>query len=175
MTRVTIGGVLGGIAMWIVGFLFWGTPLNRLAFSVGDDAANAAVQASLAQHLGPTGTGVYAIPWVGTTSGSALFAQGPTAIVLYNSSGFPVIDTGALVGGLILAIVCAVLIGFALLGVSGIARTFGDRLRLVFNHAPWGYYVYLWLSDLVSLVVAGGLIARWFLPNAPAAAGVSSI
>ena len=28
MPRVLLGGLLGGFAMWIVGFIFWGTPLS---------------------------------------------------------------------------------------------------------------------------------------------------
>jgi len=63
-----------------------------------------------------------------------------------------------------------------------IATNFGDRMRVailfplaavlwmhvgqaVFNHAPWGYYIYLWISDLVSFLVAGAIISRWFLPK----------
>jgi hypothetical protein len=34
----------------------------------------------------------------------------------------------------------------------------------VFNHMPWGYFVYLWISDVASWVAAGAVIA-WALPR----------
>ena len=46
MARMILGGVLGGVAMWLVGFIFWGTPLARIALSALDDATGAAVQAA---------------------------------------------------------------------------------------------------------------------------------
>ena len=51
MVRVVIGSLVGGIAMFIVGFLFWATPLQYLGYSRANDAQNAAVQLSLAQNL----------------------------------------------------------------------------------------------------------------------------
>lgn len=175
MGRTLLGGILGGIAMWFVGFVFWGTPLNRIALSVAPDSANAALQAALAQQLGPTGTGVYAVPWSGTQMGSSLYAQGPVAMIHYNASGFPVVDSAALIGGLVLSIIVALLIAFAVRGVAG-ALDFGGRLTLigltalavaayidlgqpVFNHAPWRYFIYLFVSDVASFVAAGAVIA----------------
>ncbi|WP_447513554.1 hypothetical protein, partial [Clostridioides difficile] len=70
MARLLLGGALGGLAMWLVGFVFWGTPLSLLALSQTDAATTAAVQAALAQHLGPLGSGAYPIPWAGTPQGT---------------------------------------------------------------------------------------------------------
>ena len=182
MARMVIGSVLGGIAMWLVGFLFWGTPLSRFALTVADEPASAAIQSMLAQQLGATGTGAYPVPWPGTPAATVLYGQGPTAMVFYNSSGYPVVDSAALIGGLVLAIVCALLIGVALLAVSARVTSFADRMKLVilfavaatlytdigqpvFNHMPWGYFIYLWLSNTIALIVAGAVIARWFLPK----------
>jgi hypothetical protein len=180
MGRALLGGILGGVAMWFVGFIFWGTPLNRLAFSVAPDAANAAVQSTLAQQLGPTGTGVYVVPWPGTQIGSGLFSQGPVATIHFNASGFPVVDGASLVGGLILAIICALLIAFAVRRVAA-GLSFGQRLTLVglfaiaipayidlgqivFNHGPAGYFIYLFISDMLSFLAAGAMIA-WMMPR----------
>ena len=100
MTRLFLGGALGGLAMWLVGFIFWGTPLSLLALSQTDAATTAAVQAALAQHLGPLGSGAYPIPWAGTPQGTQLYGQGPTALVMFNTGGFAMPDSGALIGGL---------------------------------------------------------------------------
>jgi len=180
MARLFLGGALGGLAMWLVGFIFWGTPLSLLALSKTDAATTAAVQAALAQHLGPLGTGAYPIPWPGTPQGTQLYGQGPTAMVLFNTSGFANPDSAALIGGLVLAILCALLAGFALRMVAA-TLGFADRLKLVaitavavtaysdlgqpiFNHAPWGYFFYLWVSDVASWIAAGAVLA-WALPR----------
>ncbi|MEP9357954.1 hypothetical protein [Sphingomonas sp. KR3-1] len=180
MTRLVLGGALGGLAMWLVGFLFWGTPLSLLALSRTDDATSAALHAALAQHLGPLGTGAYPVPWPGTPLGTQLYGQGPTAMVFFNSSGFANPDSASLIGGLMLAMLCVLLAGFAMRMIAT-GLGFRDRLKLVvlaavavtaysdlgqpvFNHAPLGYFLYLWISDVASWVAAGAVLA-WALPR----------
>ncbi len=187
MARVTIGSILGGFVLWLTGFIFWGTPLSRIALSALDDSGGAAVQAALRQHIGPMGAGAYPVPWPGTDIGTTLYGQGPSAMIFYHPGGLPVIDTAALIGGLILAIVCALLIGVALYAMRDRVATFGDRMRVVvlvvlaatlwtdigqpiFNHMPWRYFAYLWVSDVVGLIAAAAVISRWFLPSAAPAA-----
>ncbi len=186
MARLFLGGALGGLAMWLVGFIFWVTPLNLLALSKADDATSAALHAALAQHLGPLGTGAYPVPWPYTSTGTALYGQGPVAMILFNQHGFAAFDANALVGGLILAVICTLLAGFALRAVAG-GLDFAGRLRLVaivavavtaysdlgqpiFNHAPWGYFLYLWVSEVVSWIAAGAVLA-WALPRRAGVAG----
>lgn len=185
MPRAVLGGLLGGIAMWIVGFIFWGTPLKYLALTQTSDAASATIQATLAQQLGATGTGAYPIPWPDTPAGTQLYGHGPVATVLFNNSGFAVLDTSALIGGLILGIVCALLLAFVLARVT-VGMSFGGRLTVVglfalaitaysqlgqpiFNHAPWGYFIYLWISEIAGWLAAGAVIA-WLLPKPVAVA-----
>lgn len=180
MARLFLGGALGGLVMWLVGFIFWGTPLSLLALSKTDAATTAAVQTALAQHLGPLGTGAYPIPWPGTPQGTVLYGQGPTAMVLFNTSGFANPDSASLIGGLVLAIVCVLLAGVAMMRVAS-SFDFTTRLKLVaviavaitaysdlgqpiFNHAPLGYFLYLWISDVVSWIAAGAVLA-WALPQ----------
>lgn len=180
MPRLLLGGVLGGLAMWFVGFIFWGTPLSLLALSKTDDASSAVLQQALAQHLGPLGTGAYPVPWIGTPTGTQLFGQGPVSMVFFNSNGFANPDTASLIAGLVLAIVCTLVAGFALRLVAG-GLDFAGRLKLValvavavtaysdlgqpiFNHMPAGYFVYLWVSDVASWFAAGAVLA-WALPR----------
>ena len=54
MIRSVLGGLLGGLALFITGFLFWGTPLSALAISRADEQASANLQAALAQALNAT-------------------------------------------------------------------------------------------------------------------------
>ncbi|KAA9019864.1 hypothetical protein [Sphingobium limneticum] len=174
MVRTLIGGLLGGLAMFITGFIFWGTPLSALALSRVGDQASANLQAAMAQALSPTGTGVYVIPDPATAQGTILYGRGPVAQVFYNEGGFPVMDSGALIGGLILSLVVGVIISLAL---RFVLSDFASRARVtilfalaavlwlhigqaVFNHAPWGYIIYLAFSDFVALAVAGLIAAK---------------
>jgi hypothetical protein len=186
MIRTLIGGLLGGLAMFITGFIFWGTPLSALALSRVGDQASANLQAAMAQALSPTGTGVYVIPDPATAQGTILYGRGPVAQVFYNEGGFPVMDSGALIGGLILSLIVGVIIALAL---RFTLSDFASRARVtilfalaavlwlhigqaVFNHAPWGYILYLAFSDFVALAAAGLIAAK--LMESKAEAGMAT-
>lgn len=174
MVRTIVGGILGGIAMYLVAFIFWGTPLSALALSRANDQAGANLQTAMAQALTSTGTGVYVVPDPATAQGTVLYGKGPVAMIFYNNSGFPVTDSAALIGGLILALAVGVMIALAL---RFVAADFANRARVavlvsmaavlwmhvgqaVFNHAPWGYTLYLAFSDFIALAVAGLVPAK---------------
>lgn len=183
MVRVVIGSILGGLAQFVIGFLFWGTPLSAIALRSVDDATGAAIQRALAQTLTAHGTGTYAIPSPGTQQGTVLYGQGPVATVHFNLHGFPAVDGSALIAGLVLSILTALLIGLALFSVAQVVTRFEERAKLVllfvaaavlaldigqpiFNHYGWGYFLYSAVCDFLGLAAAGLVIARWFLPNA---------
>ena len=183
MIRLVIGSVLGGIAQWIVGFIFWGTPLSSIPFKVASDAQNAAVQAALAQNLTQIGTGTYFVPWPDTPQGTVLHGRGPVAMIHFNTDGFPLMNSSALVGGLILSIISVFLIGLILWLIADRVQDFATRARIVilatvatalyfvfgepvFNYyMPWPYYIYLGISDVIGLGVGGLIVARWFMPR----------
>lgn len=182
MTRAMIGGLFGGLALYLVGFIFWGTPLANLAFSGLDDSRSAALQAALAQYLTESGTGTYAVPWPGSGAGTILYGKGPIATIHFVAQGFPIMDTAALVWGLIFALITGLAIAAALYGIGHRVLAFADRARVavlfafaaafylhlgqpVFNHYGWGYFIYLFLSDFIGLSAAGIVVARWFLPK----------
>lgn len=184
MVRTVIGGIVGGIVQWLVGFLFWGTPLAKLPFHVAPDAANADLQLALARDLTPTGSGTYHVPWPGTAQGTVLHGQGPVALIHFNTGGFSTMSTSALVAGLVLSILSILLIGVALLPIARRVPEFELRARaglmialavsLYFTlgqpayspFLPWGYFVYLAIAQFVGLAAGVLVLARWFLPRA---------
>ena len=183
MIRTALGGLVGGVIMFVMGFVFWATPLGELPYLRASEPNNAALQIALAQALTPTGTGAYMIPaHTNSAAGTVLYAQGPIAIVHYNTSGFPTDGMGMMLPGLLFALISGLLMALGL-SVTG-AASFADRARLVvcfalavtswtilsqpvFNHFGWGYWVYSFIAESTSLILAGLVIARWFVP-APA-------
>lgn len=92
-------------------------------------------------------------------------------------------DSGALIGGLILSLVVGVIIALALRFALG---DFASRARItilfalaavlwlhigqaVFNHAPWAYMLYLAFSDFVALAAAGLIAAKLMEGKPPVA------
>lgn len=186
MTRSFIGGIVAGLILFAVGYLFWETPLSGIAYKSLPDAQGAAVQNALAQNLTQTGTGTYRIPDPKSQQGALLYARGPIATVDYNTGGFSPTPTGGLIPGLIVAIGAGMLIAFGI-GAVAAGRAFADLARLVVllslgvstwiflsapiaNHFAWGFWIYAFLAEAVSFIAAGLAVARWFVPHAHVAA-----
>jgi hypothetical protein len=181
MAKTFIGGLVAGIILFVTGFIFWGTPLGEIPFSTAGDAQNAAVQTALAQNLTQSGTGTYIIPAHQSAPGAVLYAQGPIATVHFNTMGFSPDDMSMLLPGFIFAIVSGLLIAFGLGAVSR-GKHFADLAQLVvlfsigvtawtllaqpvFNHFGWGYWIYSFIAETTALILAGLVVARWFVPR----------
>ena len=191
MVRTFLGGLVGGVLMFFIGFIFWGTPLSEAAFSRAGDAESAAVQLAMAQNLSRSGTGTYIIPSPSTAQGTVLYGRGPIATVHFNTSGFAANDMGMMLPGLIFALVSGLLMSF---GIGAVAKenSFAETARFailfslgvtiwtilaqpVFNNYGWPYWIYLFLSESVALIAAGLVIARWFVPAAPPVAAPAPV
>lgn len=181
MRQLLLGSVVAGLAMWVVGFIFWGPLLGWIPYSIASDADTATLHEALKTTLAHSGTGAYLIPSTATNIGTQLHAQGPVSLVLFTNAGFPGFDTAALLWGLLLAVVTALVLGIGLRGAAA-HMSFAGRLRLVacfavavagygdlgqpvFNHAPWGYFVYGFVADVATWLAAGAVFARWFMPE----------
>jgi hypothetical protein len=184
MVRVIIGAAVAAIAMFIIGFIFFATPLTKLGMASLDDAQAAAVQQALAANLPRTGT--YSVPGMDTQAQTNMFSQGPIATVHYNTGGFAAADPTSLIMGLVFNFIIALLIGAALIGIDRRVPDFGSRARVaviiavaaaafthlsqpIYWHHDWGHLIYVFVADSLMLAAAG-LILAWFLPRAPAAA-----
>jgi hypothetical protein len=192
MIRIVIGSVVGGAVMFVVGFIFWATPLAALGYSHAGEAQSAAVQTALAQNLSHTGR--YIVPDVTTQGGTVLYGRGPVATVDYNSKGYATTDNGSLIGGLVQEIVVVLMFGLALLPICARVPDFESRARVVvgisaaaavmialsdpiFEHADWRFAIYAVVADIAMLAAGGLVLARWFLPHAGArtAPGVTTL
>jgi len=183
MIKLVIGSILGGIAQWFVGFILWGTPLGQIPVKSAGDVQDTALQTALAQTLTASGTGTYMIPSPFSQQGTTLYGRGPVAMVHFNTGGFPVMDTSAIVGGLILSIVTIFLLGLALWFIADRVTDFASRAKIVvlaavatslyftigqplYNaYMPWVYFVYLGVGNILGFAAGGLVLARWFLPK----------
>ena len=176
--RVVIGAAMAAVAMFIIGYIFFGTPLARLGTVGLGDAQAAAVQQTMAANLPRTGT--YFVPSVDTQAQTNMFSQGPIATIHYNTSGFAAMDSSALAGGLVLNFIAALLIGLGLNLVAARVADLASRIRLVvlfalgagifahlsrpiYYHHDWANAIYVFVADTAMLAVAGVILA-WFLP-----------
>src|SRR3954468_10559685 len=124
MLRTLIGGLVGGLIIFVMGYVFWATPLGEIPYSKASDAQNAAVQTALAQNLTPSGTGTYVIPAHQSAEGAVLYAQGPIATVDFNTRGFSPDDMSMLLPGFLMAVGTGLLMAFGLAAVGGGGRAF---------------------------------------------------
>jgi hypothetical protein len=179
MFKMLLGALVAAVAMFVTGFLLYATPLSRIAYSTVDDTRNAAVQASLAQNLPHTGT--YVVPWPETAGGAVNFGKGPVALIQFNSSGFSTADPNVLIWGFVHEFIVCFLLGWALMGIDRRVPDYVSRAKTVIMfsvaasafmhlgnpiwfHTDWTYAIYGFFADAIMMVVAGMVIARWFLP-----------
>ena len=179
MVRVILGAAVAAVAMLIVGFLLFATPLNGLGTGNVGNAEAAQLQSALALNLPRTGT--YALPDPNTAEQTVMYGQGPVATVHYNTSGYGAGDPTMIVWGVVLNFIAALLIGLGLLGIDRRVSDFGSRARLVvpfgvaaaafmhlsepiYLHHDWGNALYTFFGNALALIV-GGLIVAWFIPH----------
>ena len=56
-------------------------------------------------------------------------------------------------------------IAYTIVGLFAVAiASYAHLGQPVFNHAPWGYFIYLWISEIAGWLAAGAVIA-WLLPR----------
>lgn len=181
MGRAVIGAVAAAIAMFILGFIFFASGLQKTVTGSLEDMPAAAVQQVLAANLPGSGTFVVPDPEA-SSSQTVMYGQGPVATIFYNTSGFPAMDSGALLAGFIQMLIVALLMAAALYLLSRHVASFADRVRMlvlavlaaaifmrlgdpIWHHHGWAYAIYLFVADTVSLTVAGLVILK-LLPGA---------
>jgi hypothetical protein len=187
MGRAFVGAVAAAVAMFIIGFLFYATPLQKIGVAGADNAQAAAVQQAMAANL--TRTGTYFIPSADTAEQSTMYSQGPVATIHYNMGGFSVAAPEVMIGGFIHMLIVTLLMAAALYLLARHVTVFADQAKLlalgtllatiyfrlgppIWYHQDWVYAIYTFVADTISLGVAGliilKLLPRWTTAAAPA-------
>ena len=184
MTRALIGAVVAAIAMFIIGFIFFATPLSRIGTASLENPQAAAVQQAVAANLPKTGT--YHVPSGDSPEQTVMYGRGPIATIHYNTSGFSVADPSVMIGGFIHMLVVTLLMAVGLFTLARYVPSSGERVRLlllgtigaaafmrlgepIWYHHDWSHAIYMFVADVISLSVAGFIILK-MLPRAAAAA-----
>ena len=179
MIRMILGSAIAAVAMLVVGFLLYATPLSRLGTGHVTSIEATLVQNVLKDNLKSTGT--YAVPDPDEGNQVAQYVAGPIATIHYNAQGQAPGEAGMFVAGLALNFVTALLIGLGLIGIDGRVQDFGSRARLVaalavgaavfmhigrpiYMHHDWANAVFSMFADGLALAV-GGVIVAWFMPH----------
>lgn len=190
MIKLAIGSFAAAVAMFVTGFIFFATPIGMIAYSSANETQSAAVQAALAANLPQTGT--YMVPDPSTQSGTTLYGQGPVATVFYNSKGFSLSDMSGIGYGFLQELIVCILLAAALSTLDRRIPDFASRAKIVvlfsiaasaminlgnpiWLHHDWSYWTYTCIADAAMLIVAGLVIARWFLPVAAEMASPSAV
>jgi hypothetical protein len=178
MGRLLIGSLVAAVAMFLIGFAFYGTPLFSNAYKTAPFETQLSVQQAL-KALPASGT--YFIPMGEDEAAMAAHRAGPTAMLRVNLKGSEMMDPMVMVKGFVHMAICAFLLGLLLLRVAPRIWNFGERMAIVvlaslavviFSRlgepiwfgADWPFTLYVAVADLISLIVAGFILAR-FLPK----------
>jgi hypothetical protein len=187
--RALIGAVAAAVAMFIIGFIFFATPLSKIGTGTLDNSRAAAVQQSLASNIPETGT--YFVPSGDTPEQTVMYGRGPVATVHYNSSGFSVSDPSVMIGGFVQMLIAALLLAVALYTLSAYVSRFSDQVRImvlavlavtvftrlgepIWYHHDWGQAIYLFIAESLSLIVAGLIILKLLPRTRPHPAGTTT-
>ena len=157
MIRTVIGGLVAGIILFVMGFIFWAPRSSEIAFSKAGDAQAAAVQTSLALNLTKSGTGTYQSPTPARRRGRPCTRKARSRRSPTTRPASPQ-DMGTLVPGFILAVATGLLMAFGLAAFGGGGRSFaegqasrplrsgfttcGESCRVIFAHYGWEYWIY---------------------------------
>ena len=175
MARALIGAVLGAIAMFVIGFIFFATPLAGIAMGSLEDNQAAAVQQVLAANVPATGT--YYVPAPDSRAQAEMFARGPIAVIGYNMRGFSPSDSGVMIAGFLHMLVVALLLALFLLSISRYVSSHAERAKItalvlvaaaifmrlggpIWDHQDWGFALYQFVADLAMLGAAAAVILK---------------
>lgn len=180
MSRVLIGSLIAGVAVFLWGFVFWGTmdlPYTSMSHA-NDDAATGK---ALLEHLPQTGT--YFIPGQHNPAEvqKKLFESGPVALVYFNREGKPMMSGLQMAQGLAHSIAVSFVIALALFLFAAAVSGYAERVMLVaaigvasaimspvaniiWWYAPAGWQLWNALYQAVAWLIIG-LIVGYFVPR----------
>jgi hypothetical protein len=181
MLKLGLGAIAAAVAMFVWGFIFWGTGVVDL-FAHMTPEAEAALSQSLPANL--TADGVYFVPESKHRSmeeWQTRMQTGPLAIINYRAQGsMPMTTTMGM--GFAHMLATALLLGILLQLLLAATSSYLDRVKLIaivgviaafyihfaqpiWWHYPWDYAFKGFLYDAVSFTIAGAVLGFFVVPK----------
>ncbi len=186
MKKVFLGGLVGGIILFLWSFLAWVIlPLHSptLHEIPNEDAVISALNLALPAHA------VYTFPHnPGTSAGEAAqnawaekVKRGPGGMIIYSPSGADPMMAGQMVGGVIIDILSALIVAWLLTRSTALTASYLSRVAFCGMFAIFAaFFDYLtmwnWMgfpADFTTALIVDGLIA-WLLAGLAIAAIVKA-
>ena len=183
MKKFVLAPALAALAMFVLGTIFWMSPLPYMTLSstANDDAASTALG-----KIFPT-TGFYLVPGPHGEPKEieAIYARGPIAFVHFVKEGFPMMEPSTFVKGYIHYFVIAVLLMIMLTKANALFDTFMCRVKFstfigvlgavaicfsdpIWWHHTWGWHAMGALYTVLEFATAGAVLAKFSMPSASA-------
>lgn len=184
MKNLALGTFLAAVAMFLWGFVFFGSAVGSATFSSITLEQETALAAALRQNVPADGTYVLPAPFVGNEASFAeRMAAGPSAMVHFARAGSPAMDPMLMLKGFVHMLVTALLLAMLLRRFGGGLSGYGERFRLalligvivavwanlanpIWWHQSWQHHGMIALYDLVGIGLAGAVLARFVRPHA---------
>ena len=180
MLKLAIGVVAAAVAMFLWGFLYFGTGvMDPFAHMTSD--GETAISEALRAHLPAHATYYVPDPKVGTMEewGQRLQA-GPMAEIHFNPTGDSPMNASVMVQGFIHMLITAALLALAMQMIASATPTYLDRLKVaaligftmslfmhlgapIWWHYDWWYAIVIFLYDFIAVTIAGAVLA-YFVP-----------
>jgi hypothetical protein len=179
MVKSALGALLAAIAIFMWGFLYWGTGLAD-PFAHMTSEAESAIGDALKANL--AGDGVYFVPdpKVGTEEEwTARMSAGPVAMINFRSGGAAPMTTTLALGFLHMLVTTLLLAGLLhyiagaatymarfqlVVAIGVIASVFAHLGQPIWWHWPWSHAIIGAIYDLVAYVIAAAILAYFVTP-----------
>ncbi len=186
MKKFVLAPALAALAMFLWGFLYWGTP-HHLPYKTLSTVADESATALAVGKLFPA-TGVYLIPspLSGDEKMAELTKRGPSVEVHIRKEGRAAMDPMVLLAGYVHMLVLAVMLTGLLCGLEkafvkwtcrvkfcagiGLLVAICDLGHAIWWHHAWGWTIAAAFYDLAMYTIAGLVLAKFVTPKTGAAA-----
>jgi hypothetical protein len=179
MKGIITGSILAAIAMFLWGFVFFGTPVGGATYSKLTLDQESAMAAALNEAVPADGAYVLPGPMNGSEeSFAARMAAGPLATVHFRRAGAATMDPSIMIKGFVHMLATAALLGWILhhfgKGLTGYGSRFGlvasigvaaalwvDVAQPIWWHHSWQHHLMIAFYDIVGVAIAAAILARF--------------
>ena len=185
MKKHLLGPALAALAMFMWGFIYWGTPHHLPYKALGTVADEGATALAVGKLFPASGTYLLPSPLLGEEKMNELALRGPSVEVHVTKEGYGGAEMGKIMAlGFVHVFVICVLLSFILCGLDKAFVSWTCRVKFCaaigllvatcdLGNAIWWHHALGWtlaqaFYDFVMYVIAGLVLAKFVTPKAAA-------